>query len=91
MSPEERVDQLIAESSDLISAAGLAEVRHYVAHGEYEIALEGLVLELIQAGERPSPFDYARWSALIVELGLQEESALVGDFWERFQAWAQSP
>ena len=88
MKPEERIAQLVEESSDLIPKDALAEVRHYIDHDEFEVAFEGLVLELIKSQAKPSQFNYSEWMRLVDDLGLRTESVLVGDFWIRFQEWA---
>lgn len=78
-------------SSPILTRDGLAEIMRYIEHDEYEIAFEGLVLELMQAGKKPRDFDPETWRNVGVALGLAEESVLLPNFWEKFQIWLYAP
>ncbi len=90
MTLEERVCRVIDQSKDVISAEGLAEVCRYRDYDEIEIAFEGLLIELAEAGTKPPGFDYDEWAQLLNDLGLREESVLLNDLWGVFQKWAKS-
>ncbi len=89
MSSESDVAAFVALSKDMIDAEGLREVRHYLNHGEHEMAFEGLVLELIKSDGTPRKFDGAAWLRLAEQLGLREESVWVGDFWTQLTTWVE--
>ena len=81
------VGRLVTSCSDLLSQPGLREVRHFLEHGEYEMAFEGLVLELMTTDRTPPDFSGREWLALGEQLGLRTESVFVADFWPRFCEW----
>jgi hypothetical protein len=89
MSPEEKVGHIVHSSSQLISDEAAREVKHYYDHGEFEMAFEGLVLELMQANKIPSDYDYNSWCELARDLGLDVDSVFDGDFWPKFLAWGE--
>jgi len=83
----ERVAQCLSDSRDVLGGDAVKEAAHFLNHGEYEMAFEGLVLELIAVGLAPSSFDANAWVSLGRELGLEQESVLDGEFWQKFQTW----
>ncbi|MCB9857423.1 MAG: hypothetical protein H6818_17210 [Phycisphaerales bacterium] len=90
MNHEEKVYRLIDQSKDLLAKEGIDEILHFWNHGEVEIAFEGLIVELSKQSKRPQCFDYDEWFGLLTELGLREDSVLVGDLVEVFQDWVES-
>ena len=56
MDPETEVRSCVEACSNVLPPEGLTEVRHFLDHGEYEMAFEGLVLELIQNDATPAAF-----------------------------------
>lgn len=57
-------------------------VEHYVEHDEYEIALEGLCLELMDLSEFTSE-DREICKRLSMQLGLNRESVFDPGFWRK--------
>lgn len=62
----------------------MEEVRHYRNHAEYEMAFEGLVIELISVNKYPKRFDVAEWEKVAIAFNLHEESVFDGEFWDKF-------
>ena len=83
--------RLLRASRSILGASAISGVDHYVEHAEYEMAFEGLVLELMKAGWRPPSSDFAAWKALAVEFDLDRESVFDGDFWSKFTQWCDEP
>jgi len=90
MDLEEEVRGCVEASADVLPSEGLRAVRHFLEHGEYEMAFEGLVLELIQNDATPAGFYASKWLNVAEGLGLRAESVFVGDFWAQLTAWAAS-
>ncbi|AFS78652.1 hypothetical protein Curi_c16450 [Gottschalkia acidurici 9a] len=65
----------------------LNEVKHYYKHCEYEMALEGLLIELINTGKYPENFKYDKWEELVVYYDLNNESVFNEDIWDKFVLW----
>jgi hypothetical protein len=89
MDAAERVRLFYEASSALISEDAAEGVRHYLEHGEHEMALEGLALELIAAKAAPAGIEFSAWEALARELHLDDEPTFDGDFWRKFTEWGQ--
>lgn len=90
MDPEAEVRSCVEASANVLSSEGLKEVRHFLEHGEYEMAFEGLVLELIQNDATPTGFSASKWLSVAEGLGLRVESVVVGNFWAQLAAWVAS-
>ena len=65
-------------------------VRHYVIHDEYEMAFEGLFIELMQLKDKPK-IDYSKCKKIAVMLKLNEESIFDNNFWENFKEFISDP
>lgn len=71
----------------LVYAGRLAQdavdaVEHYIEHDEYEMALEGLCLELMGMSEFTSE-DREICKRLSMQLGLNRESVFDPEFWQK--------
>ena len=75
------VQSVLDEHGDSLPAESVEAVRHYLEHDEYEIAFEGLCLDLMTA--KSSGVDWTRCRELGRRLGLHEESVLDIDFWSK--------
>ena len=89
MNLEEDVRLAIEACLPLLPDDGAKEVRHYLDHGEPEMAFEGCMLELISANQLPSDIGFAKLCALARGLGLEEESVFDGEFWSKFCRWGE--
>lgn len=90
MQIEEKIGVLIQTCADAVSKDGLSEVKHFYDHGEYEMAFEGLVLELIKSDASPPNFDYDEWCMILKELKLDHEAVFDSELWPKFEAWGKS-
>lgn len=81
----EDLKNLINDSKSLIDNNGFSEVLHYYNHDEYEIALEGLLLEFITLKILPSSISLKRLEELAIAFNLKDEPNLDSDFWKKFQ------
>ncbi len=90
MEPIAKIDGIIRTCRSLLPADAISEVEHYFAHGEHEMAFEGLVIELMRADVVPPAFAYEDWCALARELGLDKDSVFDGEFWTKFVTWGET-
>lgn len=87
---EAKIGQIISVSLPLLSREiARKEVLHFYEHGEFEMAFEGLLLELMSEDRRPVEFSFEEWGDVIREIGLDKQSVFDSEFWPKFQAWAQ--
>jgi hypothetical protein len=87
---EELLGKLISHSENILQNGELSEVKHYYEHDEYEMALEGLLIELISTGKYPVDFKYSEWEEIVIHYGLNTESVFDGDIWNKFALWGKS-
>ena len=64
-------------------------VRHYLENAEYEMAFEGLIIEIMNLKYRPA-IDWDECRKVGIELGLNQDSVFKIDFWERFENYISS-
>ncbi len=84
-----RLENYIALSESLISEDGLQEVKHFFEHDEYEMAFEGLVIELMTINKYPEQYNYEEWKNMALKFGLDKESVFDGEFWNKFEKWGR--
>lgn len=71
-------------------AKELSEVEHYYDHNEPEMAFEGLVIDLMNAGKYPEGVNYEAWKELGLHYELDSESVFRSNFWTEFQKWVEA-
>ena len=77
--------RLLASTHSLLEANDVMYVKHYLAVGEYEMALEILCLDVMHRPEvRLAHLE--ELGALAKRLGLDQESVYDADFWKNFTA-----
>ena len=62
----EKLKILIEKCAAILDAESINEVWHFYNHGEYEMALEGLLIELTSAGKYPSDYDFSPLNELVI-------------------------
>lgn len=75
-------DQLL-ELRDVLEPATVQAVRDYIMHAEYELAFEGLMLDIMQLPIAPT-LDYALAWKHAVTLGLDVDSTIDDEFGRKF-------
>ena len=79
--------EFISLSERFLRNNELDEVRHYYEHGEYEMAFEGLLIELTSLGIYPDNFKFSKWKEIAIHYGLDKESIFDEFIWEKFMRW----
>ncbi len=84
-----RLKEYIDSSKDLLATDAVKEIEHYIAHSEYEMAFEGLLIELTKFEKYPLDFNFLQWRALGEHFKLDKESVFNASIWMKFLAWGK--
>ncbi|TBM16195.1 hypothetical protein EYY86_07760 [Hafnia paralvei] len=68
--------------ADILDPDTYSSVIHYLEHGEYEMACEGLFIDLIEANFQPQKIDIEYYLKILIKLNLNNESIFNADFWK---------
>jgi hypothetical protein len=82
--------RMLANAASILPSDSIDAVRYYIEHDEYEIAFEGLMLDLYKRGSLPKGFDTQEATTIAVALHLNEDSVLDSEFWDKFQRLMQA-
>ena len=78
----DRIRALLAQNREALGEATAESVGHYLDHGEYEMALEGLCIDLLHLPGEPV-VDWAECVELGLALGLDKHAAFDAGLWPR--------
>lgn len=84
---EEKSKILIEKCAAILDAESINEVWHFYNHDEYEMALEGLLIELTSAGKYPSNCDFNQLNELVIYYDLKNEAVFDVNIWEKYVCW----
>lgn len=84
---EQKLLDLITDSIQYFDEETIMEIMHFYRHDEYEMALEGLIIELIKIQKYPPNFSYDEINELVIYYRLNVESVFEYDFWEKYLDW----
>lgn len=84
---EKKMYELIVDCTKYLDEEAVNEIMHFYMHGEYEMALEGLLIEMIKINKYPENVSKDRIVELVVFYHLNIESVFEYNFWERFLEW----
>ncbi|WDR87345.1 hypothetical protein [Burkholderia ambifaria] len=62
-------------------------VRHFIDHDEYEMAYEGLFIDLMNIAFDPNEISVDIYRKIGEDLNLKEESVFEEGFWEKFEGY----
>nr|WP_208450335.1 hypothetical protein [Burkholderia anthina] len=81
-------DQLLLLLEDYEGELGretVDSVRHFIGHGEYEMAYEGLFIDLMDIRFDPNEINVDIYQKIGEDLNLNEERVFDEGFWEKFE------
>lgn len=81
---EHLLQALLDKNSEQLDAETVEAVQHYLDHSEYEMAYEGLFIELIKLDQNPKNIDFSIYTDLGKKLKLDVESVFDSDFWKKY-------
>ncbi len=84
---EERLLDMITDSIQYFDEETIMEIMHFYRHDEYEMALEGLIIELMKIQKYPPHFSYEEINKLVLHYHLNVESVFEYNFWEKYLDW----
>lgn len=84
-----RLKNYVDLSRSLISEEGFKEIMHFFNHGEFEMAFEGLVIELMEAKKYPIHYEHQEWKRMGLEFKLDKDCVFDGNFWTTFEKWGE--
>lgn len=79
--------EIIKESRDCLSVEAVDEIMHFYNHNEYEMALEGFLIEIIRTHIYLQSKSIEKLKDLCVFYGLDKESVFDYDIWNKFEQW----
>lgn len=87
--PEEQLKRYILSSKELLGIKGINEIEHFFNHSEYEMAFEGLLIELTTVNKYPKGFNYTEWKMLGEHYNLDKDSVFDENIWGQFIDWGR--
>ena len=83
------LQELLDECKQKLDSESIKEVQHYITHDEYEMAFEGMFLELIKLGYYPEAICSNKYIGLGKSLRLDIESVFSPDFWTSYRQYCK--
>lgn len=77
------ITSVLKELEPFLNIESIDAVTHYLKHDEYEMAFEGLFLDIMHLNQYPD-IDYKQARMIGEDLSLNKESVFDSDFWPRF-------
>jgi hypothetical protein len=84
------IEEVLRLYSNFLSAETVDAVNHYLEHDEFEMAFEGLFLDLMKIERLPPLLDAKECSDLAKKMKLDKESIFDRAFWEKFLSFMES-
>ena len=79
--------ELINKCQKKINKKAFKAIKEYYGYGEFEVALEGMIIELSQSKQYPEEFDPEEWKKIAIDFELDRETVLDKDSWDYFLKW----
>ena len=86
---ENFIIEVLLKVRSTLSIEEINAVEHYLKHSEFEIAFEGLFIEIMKM-KTPSIIDYKKSKEIAEVLRLNEESVFDSDFWIKFERYVNA-
>lgn len=79
--------ELISNCKEYLDEDANKEVWHFFTHGEYEMSLEGLLIEMINLQKYPRNISIDTINELVRYYHLDDESVFDYEFWQKYIEW----
>ena len=86
---ERELLDLINVCEDILNKGAKDEIWHYYTHGEFEMALEGLLIEVCDKETYPHNYDISKIIELATHYKLNEDSVFDNHIWKKIIKWAK--
>lgn len=84
---ESKLFELIVDCKEYLDEETINEVMHFYKHDEYEMAIEGLIIEMIKADKYPKNVSVETINELVLYYRLNIESVFDYNFWGNYTEW----
>ena len=84
LNTEKMLQKLLKRFSRRLDGKTVDSVQHYLDHSEYEMAFEGLFIDLMDLGVELHDVECHAYVELGKSLSLDEDSVLDAEFWTKF-------
>ncbi|AOR63386.1 hypothetical protein [Pectobacterium wasabiae] len=81
------ISKLIDTYGKDLDAETINSVNHFLAHGEYEMAYEGMFIDLMLIGFNPDNIDIPQYIRIGILLGLNKKSTFDFYFWNKLNSY----
>lgn len=85
---KQELELLVNEYKQIFDSETYEAVMHYIMHDEYEMAFEGLFLEIMQCSEWKGLKSVLFYIKIGQFLGLENESVFDANFWHKLIDWS---
>lgn len=83
------IQGLLDRNASKLDSESIEAVQHYISHDEYEMAFEGLFIDLMALGEITSEENLATYVELGKKMALDQSTVFDGDFWSIFMRFVE--
>jgi len=87
LTAKQEVEEMVTLAMTVLPSNELSEVQHFLDHDEYEMAFEGLIIQLSRHGAALPNRQSREIRDLAERLGLRAESVFAGNFWDIMNLW----
>jgi len=81
---------LVEKSGSCLDESSVEAVKHYLNHDEYEMAFEGLLIDLMERGCGLNDVEWCRYIDIGKKMGLDKESVFDSAFWGKFSDFVRA-
>lgn len=90
MNIENSVGEILKQSRSLLDENSYGEALRYLENGEYEMAYEGLLIELVKNNRYPEGFDFGIWKVVGEACDLDTNGGVFDyEIWSKFLKWGE--
>ncbi len=86
---EKSIQTLLNKFTSLLDSESMDAVQYYIDRDEYEMAFEGLFIELMKAKAFIDKSEMELYLKLGQDLGLDEDSVFDSNFWNKFKIYVE--
>lgn len=81
--------EVLLQISSKLDPETVEAVQHYITHDEYEMAFEGLFIDIMKLKDAPK-IDYLKGLDVMTHYHLDEMTFFEGDFWYKFKSFVEA-
>lgn len=86
---ETKLLNVINDCKEYLDGEAMDEVMHFYNHGEYEMALEGVLIEMINIKKYPKRYQISDVINLCYYYKIDKESVFDSEIWDKVSSWKE--